>query len=146
MTTAESDGWIVMRSRISLAGRVTAASGGIASGGVLSLTAATGADRRKATSPSHDIRRRYDTRIRPDGFYFFLDLPAGDYVLNGQDERGNEIEAQRVSIPLAEGSGPLDVVDVDLSASTKSGADKRPPPEAKAPAGSARRRRAPRAR
>jgi len=145
MTTAESDGWIVMRSRVSLAGRVTAASGDIASGGVLGLTAAKGADRHKAASSSHDIGRRYETRIRADGFYFFLDLPAGDYVLDGQDERGNEIEARRVSIPPAEGSGPLDVVDVDLSASTKSGADERPP-EAKAPAGSARRRRAPRAR
>jgi len=145
MTTAESDGWIVMRSRVSLAGRVTAVGGDIATGGVLTLTTAQGADRHKATSPPHDIRRRYDTHIRPDGFYFFLDLPAGDYVLNGQDERGSEIEAKQVSIPPAEGSGPLDVVDVDLSASTRSDADEAKP-EAKASAGSSRRRRARRAR
>jgi hypothetical protein len=139
MTTVDSEGWIIMRSRVSLAGRVKGAGGGIASGGVLSLTAAKEADRRNATSSSHDIRRRYDTRIRPDGFYFFLDLPAGDYVLDGQDEGGNEIEAKPVSIPPTDGSGPLHVVGVDLSASTRSGTDE--PAEAKASAGPARRRR-----
>jgi len=145
MPTVESDGWIIMRSRVSLAGRVEGAHGGIASGGVLSLTVAKEADRRNATSSSHDIRRRYDTRIRPDGFYFFLDLPAGDYVLDGQDEGGNEIEAKPVSIPPMDGSGPLDVVGVDLSASIESDADERPP-KAKVPAESAQRRRARRAR
>jgi hypothetical protein len=144
MPTVEPDGWIIMRSRVSLAGRVMGAGGGIASGGVLSLTVAKEADRRNATSSSHDSRRRYDTRIRSDGFYFFLDLPAGDYVLDGQDEGGNEIEAKPVSIPPPDGSGPLHVVGVDLTASTRSGADE--PAEAKAPAESAQRRRARRAR
>jgi len=141
----DSDGWIVMRCRVSLAGRVTAAGGDMATGGVLSLTTAQGADRPKARSPSHDIRRRYDTRIRPDGFYFFLDLPAGDYVFFGQHEAANEIEAKQVSIPPAVGSGPLDVVEADLSASTISDADK-PEPKARASPTSARRRLAPRAR
>jgi hypothetical protein len=127
MTTAKSDGWIVMRCRVSLAGRVTGADGGIATGGALSLTAADDGDRQKATSPPPDRPRRYDTHIRWDGFYFFLDLPAGDYVLNGQDESGNPIAAQRVSIVPADGSGPLDVIGADLSASTKSDPGERPP-------------------
>jgi hypothetical protein len=133
MTIVDADGWIVIRNRVSLAGRVTAASGDIASGGALSLTAAHGANRHNAKSPPHGIPRRYDTRIRPDGFYFFLDLPAGDYVLNGQDERGDEIEAKQVSIPPAQGSGPLHIVGVDLSSSTRSGRHG-PPPKAQASA------------
>ena len=139
MTIVEPEDWIVMRNRVSLAGRVTAATGDIAGGGALSLTAAQAADGQDATSRPRDIRRRYDTRIRPDGFYFFLDLPTGDYVLNGQDEGGNEIEAHQVSIPPADGSGPLDVISVDLSASTKSDADEGPP-QAEASAGQTRRR------
>jgi hypothetical protein len=122
MTTPTPDGWIVMRSRVSLAGRVTGADGDVASGGVLNLTAATGGDGHGAASPTPDRTRRYDARIRADGFYFFLDLPAGDYVLDGRDERGNEIEAKRVSIPPPTGSGPLNIVSADLSVAAKSGA------------------------
>jgi hypothetical protein len=142
LTTVEAEGWIVMRSRVSLAGRVTASGGGIASGRALRLTAAAAADERNAISSSRNIRPQYDTRIRPDGFHFFLDLPAGDYVLDGRDERSNEIEAREVSIPPAVGSRPLRVVTVDLSASAQSGADERPP-EARTWARPARRRRAP---
>jgi hypothetical protein len=149
MTTVEADRWIVMRNRVSLVGRVTAAGGAIANGGVISLAAAQAANGQGTTSPSRTIGRRYDTRVRPDGFYFFLDLPAGEYLLDGEDEHGNEIEAREVSIPHAVGSGPLQVVTVDLSASTKPGADAPPPDqppmdrgsrEPQAPVGPATRR------
>jgi hypothetical protein len=140
MTMIKSDGWIVMRSRVSLAGRVTAGDGGAASGGTLSLAAVQRADRGKAKSPPPAIVRQYDTSILGDGFYFFLDLPAGDYVLNGQDERGNELETQQVSIPPVDDASRLHVVGVDLSAAVKPGAGERPP-EVKAPVAPARRRR-----
>jgi hypothetical protein len=136
MITAPSEGWIVVRSRVSLAGRVTGTGGDIAGGGVLNLTAAKDAVAHRATSPTPDKSHRYDARIRPDGFYFFLDLPSGDYVLGGRDEHGNEIEAKRVSIPPAAGSGPLNIVGADLIVATKSGAH-RLPAEASAPAGHA---------
>jgi hypothetical protein len=147
MTTPTPDGWIVMRSRVSLAGRVTGADGDVASGGVLNLTAATGGDGHGAASPTPDRTRRYDARIRADGFYFFLDLPAGDYVLAGEDEGGNEIEPKEVSIPRVDASGPPLIVSVDLSAETpKSDAA----PDAGKPASTekvpARRRRATRRR
>ena len=59
MTMIKSDGWIVMRTRVSLAGRVTAGDGGTANGGTLSLTTARRADHGKAKSPSGSIVRRY---------------------------------------------------------------------------------------
>jgi hypothetical protein len=128
MTTSTPDGWIVMRSRVSLAGRVTGVDEEFASGGVLNLTAGTGGDGdgHGAASARPDRTRRYDARIRADGFYFFVDLPAGDYVLDGRDERGNEIEERRVSIPPAAASGPLNIVSADLSVAAKSGADQPP--------------------
>jgi hypothetical protein len=144
MTTVEAGRWIVMRSRVSLAGRVTASAGSIASGGALRLTAALNIDGQNETSLPRAIRRRYDTRIRPDGFYFFVDLPAGEYLLDGRDERGNEIEAREVSIPTASGSGPLHVVTVDLRAVTKPDTDAptsdHRPQEPRGEAGPVRRR------
>jgi len=133
MMTARSDGWIVTRSRVSLAGRVTATDGDVTSGGVVNLTAATGGDGHQAASPTPDRTRRYDARIRADGFYFFVDLPAGDYVLDGRDERGLEIEAKRVSIPPPTGSGPLNIVSADLSVAANPARISHP--EAPAPAG-----------
>ena len=133
MMTARSDGWIVTRSRVSLAGRVTGTDGDITSGGVLNLTAAAGGDGHRAASRTPDRTRRYDARIRADGFYFFVDLPAGDYVLDGRDERGLEIEAKRVSIPPPAASGPLNIVSVDLSVAANPARISHP--EAPAPAG-----------
>ena len=115
MTMANADGWIVMRQRVSLAGRVTAAGGKIAGGGAVSLTTSQGTHRRSATSAHDSVPRRYETRILADGFYFFLDLPAGDYVLGGRDERGDEIEARQVSIPPVDGQGRSSVIDADLT-------------------------------
>jgi hypothetical protein len=141
MTPAPSDGWTVMQSRVSLAGRVTGGDGDIATGGVLSLAAAAGAARGKAASPPPPpMPRRYEARIRPDGFYFFLDLPAGDYLLDGQDQRGNKITAQRVSIPAGGDPTPPDIVSVDLAAATPAQTSKpaadRPAPAGQADAGS----------
>jgi hypothetical protein len=143
MTIVEPDDWIVTRCRVRLAGRVTDAGGDVVTSGVLSLTAVTEAGRQKGTSSPAGVQRRFDARIRPDGFYFFLDLPAGDYVLDGRDQRGNEIAAKRISIPPAAGLGPSDIVGVDLSVA-KSGADAPQsgalPLEAPAPASPAKRR------
>jgi hypothetical protein len=140
MTTVRADGWTVARSRVSLAGRVTAVGGGVASGGLLDLTPVPGDGRHNAASPPRVTARRYDTRILADGLYFFVDLPAGQYVLKGQDDRGNEIKAQQVSIPPAGGTGPLHVVSMDLGALPKAGSDERPP-ERRLPAVPPRRRR-----
>ena len=128
MTIVETGHWIVVRRRVSLAGRVTGAGGNNASGGMLALApaqpaqpapttrrpAARGAGQRRDTSSPKGFARQYETRIRADGYYFFLDLPAGDYALSGQDERGNVIEAKQVSIPPTGRLGKLPVLGGDL--------------------------------
>jgi hypothetical protein len=126
MTPTAPDGRVVIRSRVSLAGRVAGADGEIASGGVLNLTAARDAAR----------SRHYETRIRTDGFYFFLDLPAGDYVLEGVDQHGTRLEAKPVSIAPPRGSTLADIVSVNLTAVTPA-TSSRAPAEAPVPAGRA---------
>ena len=111
MTTVESDGWIILRRRVSLAGRVLDAGGLAASGGELSATvslpaaaaqqrpARRGTERPHAVAPAsaNDFARRHDARIRSDGYYFFLDLPVGDYVIEGR-AHDHAVEASSVSI------------------------------------------------
>jgi hypothetical protein len=140
-TQVKLDGWTVVRSRVSLAGRVTAADGVVASGGVVSLIPVLGDDARKPETSGRTFARQRDTCILGDGFYFFLDLPPSDYVLNGRDERGNEIEPRQVSMAPADGAGHMDVMSADLTTRGKRGADKSPLEEAKASVAPPRRRR-----
>jgi hypothetical protein len=97
----DSDRWIVVRHRVSLAGRVADADGGNASGGTLALTPAREGSRRSGVLSSLADARLRHACIRGDGLYYFLDLPEGNYVLSGQDECGNVIEARSVSISPA---------------------------------------------
>lgn len=46
--------------------------------------------------------RRYDSHARPGGVFFFLDVPAGRYILNRIDADGVTVEAQKVVVPAAE--------------------------------------------
>jgi len=126
MTPTAPEGRVLIRSRVSLAGRVASADGEIANGGVLRLTAA-----RDAAGSRH-----YETRIRTDGFYFFLDLPAGDYVLEGVDQHGTRLEAKPVSIAPPRPSTLTDIVSVNMTAATPA-TSSRPPTGAPAPAGRA---------
>jgi hypothetical protein len=116
MTEAKPEGWIIMRRRVSLAGRVSVAGAGTASGGTVTLTAVEDPGRSGVAPASHNEPRRYDTRILGDGFYFFLNLPSDRYLIGGRDELGHEIESKPVSIPLAEGEGRPPVIRVDLVA------------------------------
>lgn len=59
--------------------------------------------------------RAWETLIRPDGRYWFFDVPAGDYVLSGRDERGRVVEARPVALPtvdVRDGRKPLLGVDL----------------------------------
>ena len=142
MSDRTSGNWIVNRSRVRLAGLVTAAGGGIASGGRLTLSGSQGNDQGKANSPPPAFQRRYDACIRDDGFYFFVDLPAGDYLLSGKDESGNEIEQQQVVVPPIAELGASVFVALDLRAKVDSGTEQRKVPDIKeAPAAPVRRRR-----
>jgi len=138
--------WIVARCRVSLAGRVIAApfASGASRAGLavppdasaeqlreLQLRAARVLDEdwraarcvdmRVVSATSVDLERRYCAHVRSDGLYFFLDLPAGNYVLSGKDERGRPIENKPVSIPPASGPGMLPVLGVDLIAQANLG-------------------------
>ena len=75
----------------------------------------------RVSATSVDLERRYCAHVRSDGLYFFLDLPAGNYVLSGKDERGRPIENKPVSIPPASGPGMLPVLGVDLIAQANLG-------------------------
>jgi hypothetical protein len=98
MTISETECGVVVRRRVSLAGRVTVPGGAIAIGGVVVLTPALGTKRRAVEPSSQHAGRRYETHIRGDGFYVFCDLPDGSYVLSGQDADGQAIEVQSVAI------------------------------------------------
>lgn len=108
--------WIIVHHRVSLAGRVTLTSGANATGGVVTLDAVPQVGGREDSRRSGARRRQ--TRIRRDGLYYFLDLPAGSYALGGQDERGHVIEAQLVTIAATEGSAKAPPLSQDLIAST----------------------------
>lgn len=146
---ADASRWTVLRSRVCLAGRVTAADGTASRGGRLLLVAtappvapltapaplpapapAVGrrAGRRAAApalpSPGEAAvppvepavpTRAWEAPIRPDGRYWFFDVPAGDYLVSGRDERGRVVEARTVSLPpvdVSDGKKPLLGVDL----------------------------------
>ena len=93
--------WEIVRRQVALCGRVVG-SGGTPVGG------------RVVHVQSSRTRRSQDGRTKPDGIYFFMDLPGGEYIVragspgSGQgrgrvawDDRGNvrkaivDIEMQR---------------------------------------------------
>lgn len=127
---------IIVRHRVSLAGRVTLKGGANATGGVVTLDAVPQVGGREG--PRRPGARRRETQIRRDGLYYFLDLPAGRYALGGQDERGHVIEAELVTISATEGSAKATPLSQDLVASTNPAPSARRS-SAKAGIGSAKR-------
>jgi hypothetical protein len=114
VTAAKPADWVILRRRVSLAGRVTLADGSNADGGVVRVASAQAVKKRSVTGASAESPGQYETTISRDGFYFFLDLPSGDYLLSGRDEHGSDIEAKPVSIPPAKGAERAPVIGVDL--------------------------------
>src|SRR6185369_16950789 len=83
-----------------------------------------GGGRGRAKSNRIEFAPQFDTAIRGDGLYFFVDLPPGEYRLEGEDERGNQIGPRNVTV-LAKQLGSRDIVALDLKASTRSGGEER---------------------
>jgi hypothetical protein len=78
---------------------------------------ARGVIRREIIATSADLSRQYHAYVRGDGLYYFLDLPAGNYVLGGRDELGRPIEPKPALIPSAkEGRRTQAVLGLNLSA------------------------------
>jgi len=120
MTLGDPNRWIVLRRRVAIAGRVVDDAGVPADGGVLSMRA------QPATSPRRPGRRGADappmnhfvqlheTRVRGDGFYFFLDLPAGEYLIDGRDARDRAIEPRSISIAPVVGPAAKPLLGINL--------------------------------
>jgi hypothetical protein len=116
----------VRRQRVSLAGHVTRVDGERASGGrvtvlgVASPTKPAGARSsasKTATAPIA-LEQRREAVVRADGLYFFVNLPARDYVVEGCDERGLALEPKRVAVPAADPTRRPPLLSFDLVVAT----------------------------
>jgi hypothetical protein len=91
---------IAVRRRVSLGGIVLDAHGRPVTGGELHLT----------NSAAQSGRTSYSARVRPDGRYFFLDIPPGKFVLQGRVGSGDPITERSVTVagaPLEKGRLPV---------------------------------------
>ena len=121
MTLVDPDRWIVLRRRVAIAGRVVDDAGVPADGGDLSMRAQPPATPPRRTArrgadapPMNHFARLHETRVRSDGFYFFLDLPAGDDLIDGRDARGRAIEPRSISIAPVVGPAAKRLLGVNL--------------------------------
>ncbi|MDM0047907.1 hypothetical protein [Variovorax sp. J22R115] len=123
--------WTVVRRRVSVAGRVARRDGSPVSSGVVqlrheaSVQAQTGVPERAgsrgsaradaaATATTTAQASAFETQIRRDGLYFYLDVPAGRYVLGGHDQGGGLIESRAITVPVADRARMPPLLDVDL--------------------------------
>lgn len=133
--------WSVIRRRVSVAGYVMRAGGVPACGGSVLCSAASLAASRtstrhgsgRAVSASISVDATATQRqapIRSDGLYFCLDLPAGDYVLGGVDERACVIEPRTITIgPVSDRAGGSPLLGIDLLATDTPWRATHPPPK-----------------
>jgi hypothetical protein len=112
----------VRRQRVSLAGHVTRADGMRAFGGrvtarrVGSPTKPAGG-RNSTPKPAIAplaLEQQHEAMIRADGLYFFVNLPAGDYVVEGHDERGLVLEPKPVAVPPSDPTRKPALLNFDL--------------------------------
>ena len=141
MSDSSDSSWTVIRRRVSVAGHVMRADGVPVRGGSVSWSAASPAASRTSTrrgsgravpaSISVDAgATQRQAPIRNDGLYFCLDLPAGDYVLGGVDERACVIEARAVTVgPVAVRPGGSPLLGIDLLATDTPRRRTHPPPK-----------------
>lgn len=116
---ARSRPWSVrIRRQVTFGGRVLDPQGSPVTGGAVALTSLEPQTRGRCDAspgavPSAGGQRC--TAIRPDGRYFFLDLPPGQYTVDGQDRNGRPIHARVLSV-VALGPGGRLGFDLHLSA------------------------------
>ena len=58
--------------------------------------------------------RRFACHIRPDGSFYFLDVPAGHYMLNRFDNAGAVVQSRDVLLPLVDPSEKVPVARVEF--------------------------------
>jgi hypothetical protein len=123
---------LVSRDRVSLAGRITWADASAANRCMLTLYAEpTGSGPRPPVRP-----REYKAYISSDGLYFFENIPAGNYRLNGRDNGNRTIDHLVMIPPGVNGERPA-VVTMDLQFIPPRPADEQQPDTAAQTRGSA---------
>lgn len=126
--------WEIIRHRAAIAGRVTdAGSGGPLPGARIEITAGPPAftGRLALLAQQHGSRweamaeRPDRTRAATDGFFRFLDLPAGQYTLSaalpGEGSRYGTVAVQVALTADGEGNIPLETAVLALPATTVKG-------------------------
>ena len=130
-------GRVQLRRRAVLAGRAFDAQGRpFVDGERLSLcaadegAAARSTAKRASTAKPHAApapwKRHFRCHMRRDGCFFFLDVPAGRYVLQQVDPSGAVVQSREVSIPKADPSERVPVARVEFE--IVGHADPRPAP------------------
>ncbi|MBV8401233.1 MAG: hypothetical protein JOZ17_21275 [Acetobacteraceae bacterium] len=105
MITGQAAVSVVSRCRVSLAGHITYPDVAGAGACALSLSAASG------QGPVGG--RTYQARIRPNGLYYFENVPPGSYRLAGRDGKGRTL-GRSVTLPPGERGEHPPVVELDL--------------------------------
>jgi hypothetical protein len=123
--------WTVVRRRVSLAGHVARRDGSPVTRGVVQLrheaavqphaggpqrvgSRGNGRADAAATATTPAQASAFEAQIRRDGLYFYLDVPAGRYVLAGHDQRGGRIESRAITVPVPDRTRMPPLLDVDL--------------------------------
>jgi hypothetical protein len=116
--------WEVVRRQVAIGGRVVDDSEQPVAGAQVTITAMRKALRQKIDSAAsavgagwQQLEERCDrTLTQADGLYYFLDLPAGRYTLQGIDRRSGLQAQKTVSVSWDQGGNVKRVIaDLKLS-------------------------------
>lgn len=91
--------WECIRRQVAVGGRVTDRNNRPLNGVEITIERSVeqGKKRRAETTTEEPVRQAV---FRADGLYYFLDLPAGEYVLSVKDPRSGKQEDRPISISV----------------------------------------------
>ena len=116
--------WEIARHQVAIGGRVVDDGDQPVAGAQVTITAMPEEFRRKIAGAAetagggwNDSDERLDvSRAKDDGIYYFLDLPAGKYTVNGEDRRSGARAEKTVSVSWnKDGKVAMAVADLKLS-------------------------------
>lgn len=84
--------------------------------GRLPLAAMPSFDARQLALNSVGGERQFPCRLRPDGRFFFLDVPAGRYTLDRADSAGNVVAKTELAVAPVAADARMPMVQIDLEA------------------------------
>lgn len=118
--------WETTRRQVAVSGYIADADGRPVADAQITLVQHPAAFATRLMGAASDAGRRWDeltqrpdrTKSRPDGLYFFLDLPPGNYALRAVDLRAGQSAEERVVLETDKKQGIKRMsVDFKLSAS-----------------------------